>query len=271
MSTSNRGRATAQLLVTITLCACALPGGDQATELLASARPSYATLARLPDWSGAWSTFFGPIDLIEPLSGALKPVALAQFRAILDKYKTAQTNLRAMYCRPYLFGGFSEGAEGDIEFLFTPGRVTLIWEGGLVRRIYTDGRVAPVASEPDDAGASIGHWDGSTLVVKTRLNSDAAPFFGYLSTPNFRVGENAQLEERIFLKEPGLLEMNLTLDAPTILTRPVKLTVRYRRDRHYLMGDYTRCPEYDPAVDGDTGHIRYKALPPPDLPPPPSR
>jgi hypothetical protein len=204
------------------------------------------------------------------LDKSLKPAALAELHDILDKYETAQLDLKALYCRPYLFGGFSEGAEGDIEFLSTPGRVTLIWEGGLVRRIYTDKRDAPTDSIPDTAGVSSGHWEGPALVVKTRLNPAAAPFLGYLSTPKFQLGENAQLEERILLEKPDTLRMDLSLEAPAILTRPVKLTVLYHRDRRYTMSEYTRCPQYDPSVDPKTGHIRYEAIPPADLPPPPS-
>lgn len=234
----------------------------------------YAALEPLPDWSGTWNTFLGPLETEKALMASLQPAPLAEFRELIRRYARGEINLRELYCAPYLFGGFSEGAEGGIEFLFTPGRVTLVWEGGLVRRIYLDDSGAaqedPAAS---NAGISVGHWEGSTLVVQTRLNPNAGPFLGYLNTPGFRVGDGARLTERIFLKDPGkdpdALQMDLTLDAPALLSQPAKLTVLYRRDRHYRMSEYTRCPPRDRSVDDATGRLKHDLAPPADLPPPP--
>jgi hypothetical protein len=53
-------------------------------------------------------------------------------------------------------GGFTEA----VEFLFTPGRVTLTNERGLIRRIYTDGRPMPTGVNPTNTGWSIGRWEG---------------------------------------------------------------------------------------------------------------
>jgi hypothetical protein len=55
-----------------------------------------------------------------------------------------------------------------VEFLFTPGRVTVLTEAYMqVRRIYTDGRKLPDDPDPQFNGNSIGHWEGDTLVVET--------------------------------------------------------------------------------------------------------
>lgn len=52
-----------------------------------------------------------------------------------------------------------------IEFLFTPGRVTINIETySVVRRIYTDGRSLPQDPDPSYQGTSAGSWDGDTLV-----------------------------------------------------------------------------------------------------------
>jgi hypothetical protein len=56
----------------------------------------------------------------------------------------------------------------DLEFLFTPGRVTIIQEAYMqVRRVFTDGRPLPDDPDPTYNGSSIGHWEGDTLVVTT--------------------------------------------------------------------------------------------------------
>ena len=55
-----------------------------------------------------------------------------------------------------------------IEFLFTPGRVTTHHEAWMqLRSIWTDGRKHPDDWDPTFYGHSIGHWEGSTLVVDT--------------------------------------------------------------------------------------------------------
>lgn len=230
----------------------------------------YAALDRWPDWSGAWSTFFGPLEAKQILEKSLKPAALAEFNEIFRRYISAELNLRTLYCAPYLFGGFSEGAEGGIEFLFTPGRVTLIWEGGLVRRIYLTQRDV-VQDDPESSGfgVSTGHWEGANLVVSTELNPNAGPYLGYLKTPGFRVGEHARLTERIRLKDADTLQMDLVLDAPALLSSSAQLTLLYRRDRRYPMGDYTRCPQMDRSIDDESGRLKHDRTPPADLPPPP--
>jgi hypothetical protein len=55
------------------------------------------------------------------------------------------------------------------EYLFTPGRVTMLFEDGEVRRIHTDGRTHLDLDELRQSymGDSIAHWEGKTLVVDT--------------------------------------------------------------------------------------------------------
>lgn len=222
-----------------------------------------------PDWSGSWSAFFGPIEASSVLEPAIRPDKRAAYQALLAKYLSAQLSFRDLYCRPYLFGGFSEGAEGNIEFTYSPGEVLLLWEGGLVRRIYTDGRQLDADQQIASAGSSRGRWEGDTLVIDTQLNPEAGPFLGYLRTSDVQVGKNAHLSERIRLKDADTLEFDITLIAPELLTGPVNLKIDYNRDRGYLMGEYTRCTDSDRSLDSSSGRIGYDMTPPADLPPPP--
>jgi len=235
-----------------------------------SARPYAASVTlRVPNWSGSWSTFFGPLEASSALETKIRPEKRADYRDLMKQYLTAQLSFRDLYCRPYLFGGFSEGAEGDIEFTYSPGEVVLLWEGGLVRRIYVDGRAPDPNQQIAKAGSSRGHWDRDTLIVDTDLNPDSGPFLGYLNTTTIRVGRNAHLAERIHLKDANTLEFELTLTAPELLEGPVEMTVDYHRDRGYVMGEYTRCSQSDRSLDAKSGRIGYDLTPPADLPPPP--
>ena len=94
----------------------------------------------------------------------LKPAALVQWN------RQARPNDDAdplRFCRPLQFTGYSGGFEGALEFLFTPGRVTITSEDGRLRRIYTDGRPMPPQMDVSANGISVGRWEGATLVVTT--------------------------------------------------------------------------------------------------------
>ncbi|MCU1340138.1 MAG: hypothetical protein JWO19_5719, partial [Bryobacterales bacterium] len=55
-----------------------------------------------------------------------------------------------------------------MEILLTPGKVTIVVEAYTqVRHIYTDGRPLPADPDPLFYGTSVGHWEDDTLVVET--------------------------------------------------------------------------------------------------------
>lgn len=252
-------------------CVClVVAGGCDVGRAGDTAAAPIAISHSLPDWSGAWA-----IDLKESgnssavLEMAMKPELLAEFRRNFQQRLSNNTNIREASCRPFVFGGVNGGFEGLIEFLFTSGRVTLIWEGGLVRRIYTAGPAPEEDTEATAAVSSIGRWVHQTLLVETKLNPDAAPFFGG-GSPAVRVGPGARLSERIRLKDPDTLQVDTVIDAPAAFIHPAKLTTVYRRVPGYFMGTYTSCPATDRGLDLRTGQARVDLTPPKDLPPPPA-
>ncbi len=106
------------------------------------------------------------------------------------------------YCRPLQFTGSSGGFTEAVEFLFTPGRVTITNEMGLIRRIYTDGRALPEAPDATNTGYSVGHWEGPTLVVET-VGINPAALYPNTQQGAVPIGANARISERIFLKDAG--------------------------------------------------------------------
>jgi hypothetical protein len=201
----------------------------------------------------------------------LKPAALEELRTTRKNTDAGiDPGLAAdEYCHPFQFGGLSAGLEGRIEFLFTPGRVTITTENGLIRRIYTDGRKLPESFEVSNAGTSIGHWEGKTLVVETVGLNPAADIFGVRTAPS--IGSNARTTERISLREDGVLEDATVLDAPEVFQRPLEFKMTYQRIGSQPMGEYNACPKYDRAIDPATGKQRFDLTPPSDLPPPPPK
>ena len=158
-----------------------------------------------------------------------------------------------------------------VEFLFTPGRVTVTTEGGLVRRIYTDGRTVPADAIPTNTGISIGRWENQTLIVET---THIDPRIRIPLPPNPRapaIGENAHITERITLKDENTLEIEVVTVAPDALTEADRRTRIYKRLPKTMPAEATTCTEYDRSIDPASGEERFDLTPPSDLPPPPPR
>jgi len=251
----------ARTVRTSILGACvALAGGG-----FASAQSS--AVPRLPDWSGLWGHGTPLADELRLNPPPLKP-------EILRARETARVGdsdpILDRYCRPLQFTGSSGGFTEAVEFLFTPGRVTITNEMGLIRRIYTDGRPMPADPAPTNTGVSVGRWEGETLVVETTgINPRAmypAPQQGAVL-----IGENVRITERIFLKDANTLQLDVTTVAPDVLTQPDRRTRVYSRLAKTTPTEITFCTDFDRSIDPASGRQRFDMTPPAGLPPPPPR
>jgi hypothetical protein len=113
------------------------------------------------------------------------------------------------------------------EFLFTPGRVTILLEqDSTVRRIYTDRRAHTSDPDVSYAGESIGHWEGETLVVHTTAITAKAELIAPLKSSG-----KTQVIERIHLKDKNHLQIDTTVEDP------IALKARWRYSRLYERSD----------------------------------
>jgi hypothetical protein len=189
-----------------------------------------------------------------------------EFReASLSDPVDAGFDIRRAYCAPPRFAGFNGGFADYVEFLLTPGRLTIANESGLVRRIPLDGRNLPAEAEESNSGTSVGRWEGRTLVVET-IGIDRRA--GLVASP---IGANAHVVERIARRAPDVLEIAVRLEAPDVLERPFETVLVYRRDLDHEFYDANPCVDEDRSLDSSSGRQRFDATPPDDLPPPPSR
>lgn len=229
---------------------------------------TYESLAELPDLSGWWIASNDRIDTeefaIQP--PPFKPEAQQAREAGLAA--DAPDPLR--HCRAWQFTGSSGGFTEALEFLFTPGRVTLTNERGLIRRIYTDGRPMPDTLEYTNTGTSIGHWDGDALLIETRGIDPRAlyPSPGPAAIP---FGENVVIRERIYLADDDSLRFDIETIAPDIFTAPYRRSQSYRRLSKTMANEISWCSEFDRSVEPGTGKQRFDMTPPKGLPPPPPR
>lgn len=233
---------------------------------------TYASLQDLPDLGGWWTLSGGFPD---PFMMPLKPELLARMQETLARLLDTTTTDRpeeadlgfdpALWCAPQSFKGLNQG---EFEILLTPGRITILDEFGLVRRIRMD-QDEPIDVLESNAGTSTGRWEGPTLVVETTgLNSKQA-FNPYLD-PTFKLGKGVRIVERFSLREPDVMVIELRMIAPDVFTAPFEHTITYRRERDHIFYEQTTCVEDDRSFDRAAGRQRFDLTPPEHLPPPPS-
>ena len=249
-----------------------------------SAQPgtSYESLKNLPDFAGSWTPLTQPFVLPPPTPTAeravptpealcaaaapqgFKPDVVVRCRQTLAE-QGAEVRGRN-YCGQQTFMGRPpEGAGGAFEILFTPGRVTMAIESGLVRRIYLRGKPSAGSLDQSRSGTSIGRWEGATLVVETTGLDPNAPIM-----PGSTLGPGAQVLERFSLVDADTLRIEASLVAPEVTATSVIWQQQYRRARDRVFTDFDTCVEGDRSFDRTTGHDRFDKKPPADLPPPPA-
>jgi len=233
---------------------------------------TWDSLKDLPDFSGWWNLAgFPPLPQIE----AMKPQVAAVLRSWSAKTAAGTDpadidGMKRSYCGPQRFSGFNGGFQDYVEFLFTPGRVTITNELGLIRRIALNAP-KPAGREETNTGISVAHWEGRTLVIETSgLNPEMSINEPQRRYP-VRIGRNARIVERLSLKEPDVLQIVMQVTAPDVYVRPVETTTLYHRDHKHVFQEITNCTANDRAFDGATGRERFDMTPPADLPPPPSK
>jgi len=210
----------------------------------------WAALAKLPDWSGVWTPNMSDQDArIKGDPVPWKPAAAAQIAKLVAAEKAGDPKGLFVNCLPESMPTWMLITHNALEFLFTPGRVTLLGEsdGNRIRRIYTDGRAHPADPDPTFHGHSIGHWEGQTLVVDTVaiLPQTYIAVSEAVGLPN---NGDMHVVERIYLAGPDTIRDDLEITAPHVLTRPWK-TSRFmfrQRARKYdivegvcLQGNYS--------------------------------
>ena len=258
-------------LVAVAVTAAMLAGCDKAANAPAqdtaaaaeAAKPNpYAELNKLPDWSGVWepARFAGRPNTPPPGaagSGAppgppappkLTPEYAAKYAAFQEKNrKTPGINFTTQVANcvpPGLPSSMNQPY--PFEFLFTPGRVTILIETySMVRRVYLDGQVKPEETDASYQGTSVGHWDGDTLVVETsNILPETSPLQGIIGH-----SDQFKVTERIKLEDPETLAIQTTVQDPAIFVEPYTTTSRYARHKDWHIYEYVCAQNNHDSVD----------------------
>lgn len=216
---------------------------QEAAPSSAEARESNPLEAML----GLWINPYGAHNMREPDDPRLKlppvtppkltPEYAAKTKAVEDSWVQADQNgvegaspqdftvRRQLICIPY---GLPRTMTRNmsIDILDGGNHITIVGElDREIRRIWLDRDEKPLEDiNPGYWGYSVGHWEGDVLVVKT--TGIKAEIFGEEWMAH---SDHMVLEERIYLKEPGILYDEITITDPEALLEPFKVAALYVR------------------------------------------
>jgi len=226
----------------------------QDATVVPPAPADWAALAQLPDWSGTWL----PDIRDQDAQVTTNPVPWRPDVAKQVAYWTAEEDAGRprgllVNCLPHGMPSLMLITHNAQEFLFTPGRVTLLGEsdGNRLRRIWTDGRAMPADPDPGFHGYSVGHWQGDVLVVETKGILPQV-FLAISEAVGIPTGGDTVIHERIHLIAPDTLADDLTIEAPHILTRAWETRRIYHRTRKRsfeIVEGVCRQGDFEPGTD----------------------
>ena len=202
----------------------------------------WAAIGELPDWGGIWLPDI-PYQREQFLQNDTPWTAEAGARIEDMLASKAAGNPYGLFldCLPLGMPSWILGSHNALEFLYTPGRITMLGEldGNRMRRIYTDGRPHPEYPDLTYHGHSIGEWEGDTLVVDTVGILPEVYIAPDGENIGVRNGGGMHITERIYLSEADRLRVDLAIMAPNVLTETWHTTRYYDR----LRGPYAEIIE----------------------------
>jgi hypothetical protein len=216
-----------------------------------------AVLAKLPDWDGTYAMggppcpqciifdpdhFYKPPDPAAGVGGAdfgllpgtydtnvpYKPEFQKKYMQTVQQIKQGKQPDPVGNCmQPHGMPRQMSGIPVGPQIFVLPHEVLMQWGWlGATRHIYTDGRAHPTGPNvrPTFMGHSVGHWEGDTLVVDV-VNMYA----GQYDQTGAPYSDRVHLTERIRMISPGVLEDEMTIEDPVMLTKPWKVVRTYKR------------------------------------------
>ena len=200
---------------------------------MASPTPAdWAALAELPDFSGVWERRGGGGG------GGTEPSPTPEYAAIRDMVlERGAEDAQTANCLPPGMPRIM-GQPYPMEFLLTPGKVTIVLEVYTqVRHIYTDGRELPEDPDENFFGTSVGHWEGDTLVVESVGFTPLTEI-----SPNLPHSGNMRIVERFSLADPDTMRIETTIADPEALAEPWVTVSNLARHRDWTIAEYI-CQE----------------------------
>ncbi len=220
----------------------------------------WASIAKLPDLSGVWLPDIKDQTAQETSNQPpWNPKAKAAIEGMIKDEDEGKPHGLFVNCLPQGTPTWMAITHNVLEFLLTPGRVTILGEsdGNSMRRIYTDGRGHPEDPDLTFAGHSIGHWEGGTLVVDT-VGIHPQVLLAISEASGVPNNGDMHVVERIRLISPNVIADEMEITAPHILTKPWKTTRKFFRQRgrsYDIIGGVCVEGNFAPTKDADGNDV----------------
>lgn len=193
------------------------------------------------DLSGTWAGP-GSTDVIPRGSPAEKPsltplgLQVLSQRKPIGRFGPAGTNdPNARYCDPLGFPLNAVYQTRAMSVATMPNRVVFLPQfGGHWREVWTDGRALPTnvggydkdSLDPTYMGYSVGRWEDDYNFVVDTTGLDERTWVMRDGTPH---SVNARVQERYTRVDHNTMKVSLTIDDPTMYTKPFSLGTYYYR------------------------------------------
>ena len=198
----------------------------------------------LPDWSGVWSMQGGTVfdrATVQPRDGRSGQAGVREFPPYNEEWEAIyRRNIELVrdgrFPDPISACGIPHGfprimnVPDVYEFAVTRGAVYILAENGPgIVRIYTDGRTHPPAEElwPTYTGASVGQWEGDTLVFTTISLKGASGNDVIVDRTGLVLSDASRATTRMRKIDDTTIEAQMTIEDAKALTRPWQVTKRY--------------------------------------------
>jgi hypothetical protein len=202
--------------------------------------------AALPDWSGVWQMQGGTVfdrATVKPANGRAGEPGVREYPPYNDEWEAIyKKNLERVDKGTFpdtistcgTPAGFPRlmNVPDTYEFALTPNATWILTENGPnVMRIYTDGRKHPASEDlwPTYTGASVGRWEGDTLVFNTISMKGWKEQDVIVDRTGLVLSEAARVTTRMRKIDDMTLEAVMTIEDPKAFKAPWTVTKRYRK------------------------------------------
>jgi hypothetical protein len=199
----------------------------------------------LPDWSGVWAMEGGTVfdrATVQPPNGRAGEPGVREFPPYNAEWeakylKNIEMVKQGRFPDPISVCGVPHGfprimnVPDVYEFAITPKVVWILAENGPgILRVYTDGRKHPAQEDlwPTYTGASVGHWEGDTLVFTTISLKGAADEDVIVDRTGLILSDASRATTRMRKIDASTIEAQMVIEDPKALKGPWRVTKRYR-------------------------------------------
>lgn len=172
-----------------------------------------------PDLSGVW-TRISPVYHVN-IAADLNPEEIQPWARKLVEQRKENLGSDAMtaLCLPMgpAYTTYADGTDAGMMKIVQTRKLILILNPDLTyRQIFVDGRPLETSPNPSFMGYSVGHWVEDTLVVESNGFNGRT----WLDTSGHPHSEALRMTERYRRRDFGHLDIEVTLDDPSVYARP---------------------------------------------------